>query len=296
MPEPQDDFPPHVSINAKLAEVVEISPQIPAWYDAWKLLGAQSSPEERLKVYQAVRDAGSLPEDAGFYLVAWQVDAITSDRGETELKEWEDRLDEMSRQDGENDGWDDETSSSSPEYENLLKEYYSAWDNLFARTLREFGENEIASLFESDPKQFEQRHEAGRQYFHGPLVPDWLDELVEAVAGCIEADDPLGPLGYRWHEESGFWEFDLYPMPVELVGGAVDGAVVDPGYSLDMTALQAVFDQAKFLYWNTHGYHGSDPPFVSVEGVYEGREMFVRILAAAPEGEEPGMKFQVTRS
>jgi len=292
MSQPHDSFLPYAAIDAKLAETVKTSTQVPPWYNAWKLLGARSSPEERLKVYQAIRDAGSLPEDAGFYLVAWQLDAITSDRGETELKEWENRLDEMIRED---DDWDDERSPSSPEYENLLKDYHSAWDDLFARTLREFGESEIANLFESDPKQFEQRHEAGRQYFHGPLVPDWLDDLVEAIAGCIEADDPMGPLGFRWQEESGFWEIDLYPMPVELVGGAVDGAVVDPGYSLDMTALQAVFEEAKFLSWNTHGYHGSDPPFVSVEGIYEGREMFVRILAAAPEGEEPGMKFQVTR-
>ena len=295
MPEPQDGFPPHAAINAKLAEVVQIAPTVLLGMTPGNCSGPSRLPNERLKVYQAVRDAGSLPEEAGFYLVAWQVDAIASDRGETELREWEDRLDEMNTEGDDEDGWEGETRPASPEYEKLLKEYYKAWDDLFARTLREFGENEIADLFENDRQQFEQRHEAGRQYFHGPPVPDWLEDLVEAVAGCIEVDDPMGPLGYRWHEESGFWEIDIYPMPIELVGGAVDGAVVDPGYSLDLAALQAVFDQAKFLYWNTHGYHGSDPPFVSMEGTYQGREIFVRVLAAAPEGEEPGMKFQVTR-
>ena len=88
---------------------------------------------------------------------------------------------------------------------------------------------------------------------------------------------------------------DLYPTPVELVGGAVDGAIVDPGYSLDLAALHAVFEQVNSLDWNTHGSHGSDPPFVAVEGTFQGREVFLRILAGAPEGEEPGMKLQVTR-
>ena len=148
----------------------------------------------------------------------------------------------------------------------------------------------------TDQEQFQEIDETGRQYFHGPLVPDWLEDLVEAVAGCMEVDEPMGPLGYRWHEEDGdFWEIDLYPTPIELVGGAVDGAIVDPGYSLDLAALQSVFERIDALYWNTHGYHGSEPPFVSVEGIYEGREVFLRVLSAAPDGEEPGMKFQVTR-
>jgi hypothetical protein len=52
-------------------------------------LGRSSTEEERLAVYQAVRNAGDLPEEAGFYLVAWQVDAIASQRAETELRELE---------------------------------------------------------------------------------------------------------------------------------------------------------------------------------------------------------------
>jgi hypothetical protein len=33
-----------------------------------------------------------------------------------------------------------------------------------------------------------------------------VDGLLEAVAGCMEADSPMGPLGMRHHEEEGFWE------------------------------------------------------------------------------------------
>lgn len=36
--------------------------------------------------------------------------------------------------------------------------------------------------------------EAGQSFFHGSLVPVWLDDLVEAIAGCMEADEPTGSL------------------------------------------------------------------------------------------------------
>jgi hypothetical protein len=71
-----DDNLLHVAINAKLAEVVDESPTTPAWRDAWRQLGPESTNEERLAVYQAVRDSGDLPAEGGFYLVSWQVDAI----------------------------------------------------------------------------------------------------------------------------------------------------------------------------------------------------------------------------
>jgi hypothetical protein len=66
-----------------------------AWYAPWSRLDRGSSDEERLKVYQAVRDSNLLPEEAGFYLVSWQIDAITSERASTELRQMETRLDEL---------------------------------------------------------------------------------------------------------------------------------------------------------------------------------------------------------
>ena len=57
-------------------------------------------------------------------------------------------------------------------------------------------------LFREDQKHFDQIVDAGRQYFFGPegnadnLPEVWLHRLVEAVAGCMEADSPMGPLGY----------------------------------------------------------------------------------------------------
>ena len=39
-------------------------------------MSPDTTEEDRLAVYQAIRRAGSLPPEAGFYLVAWQADAI----------------------------------------------------------------------------------------------------------------------------------------------------------------------------------------------------------------------------
>lgn len=161
--------------------MVAAAPTVPAWRNAWMQLGPGSTEEERLTVYQAIRRSGSLPEEAGFYLVAWQADALTSLRAETELCE--------------------------------------------------------------------------------------LDERLE------EVEDAYG------RDEDGRWP--------------AGGALVDPGFSLDLLLLQSLFAEVDDLGWNTYGYHGTESPFVSVEGLYAGRAVFLRVLSAAPEDEEPGMKFRI---
>src|SRR5207253_9016042 len=124
--------------------------------------------------------------------------------------------------------------------------------------------------------------EAGRQFFHGPggddetADDDWLDLLQDAVAACIEADSPLGPLGLRYHEEEGFWEIWIYPTPVELVGGAHDGAVVVPGFRLDLDQLRQEFDTVVAFGWDALGLTGSEGPHVAVEGVFRGREAYLQ--------------------
>jgi hypothetical protein len=94
-------------------------------------------------------------------------------------------------------------------------------------------------------------------------------------------------------DQGRFWEIDLYPTPVELVGGAVDGAIVSPGFSVDLIELQALFETIEAVNWNTHGHHGSEPAFISVEGEYQGREVYLRVLSAAPEDEDPGLKVKI---
>ena len=86
----------------------------------------------------------------------------------------------------------------------------------------------------------------------------WLNALVEAVADCMEAHTPMGAMGWRYQEEDESVELLVYATPVALVGGAHDGAIVVPGFSLDVQALQAVFARVTVLQWQAHGFGPDD--------------------------------------
>ena len=294
-------------IDEKLAEVAAAAPAPLPWHDAWQGLGPRSTNEERLAVYRAVRDAGSLPEEAGFFLVAWAVDVVTDGRAGEGLREYEDRLEEVGRQFGVEEGTPANAEGVPAEYREAMDGLHDASDELYVRTLEEFGEAEIARLFQTDREEFRRRYEVGRQFFHGPGGEDdesdddesddeaWLEELYEAVAGCVEADSPMGPLGQRSWEEDGDWQVWIYPTPVELVGGRHDGEVVAPGITLDLEALREVFESVEAFSWNALALNWPEGPHVSIVGVFQGREVWLQVLAYAPEDEEPGLKYDDTR-
>ena len=155
--------------------------------------------------------------------------------------------------------------------------------------------------FRTDPDEFEQRSDVGREYFHGPCVsddsdvPPWLDRLVETVAENMEAVSAMGPLGFRYGEDDGFWEVILYPTPVELVGGAMDGEVVAPGFTLDLEGLRSAFEQIEALSWNSLGFGEDEGPYMVIEGTFQGQPVYLQVLAHAPEDKEPGMKLDCSK-
>jgi hypothetical protein len=119
-------------------------------------------------------------------------------------------------------------------------------------------------------------------------IPGWLDELVRAVGETMTAQGEPASLGLRFREDEGAWEVLIYPLPVELVGGAHDGAMATPGFSLDVEALRLTFSRVDDLTWNaaTAG-PGEEGPCLSLEGEYRGRSVWLRVLALAPDDEEP---------
>ena len=113
----------------------------------------------------------------------------------------------------------------------------------------------------------------------------WLQELVEAVASCMEAHSAMGGMGWRYQEDDEL---------AELVVGEHDGAIVIPGFCLDVQALQDVFERVTELQWNAQGL--DDGPHISIEGTYQGHHVWLRVLAGAPEDEEPGLKLDTSAS
>jgi hypothetical protein len=297
----RDDDPLHAAIDAKLAQVAAASSTPPPWYEAWAGLGPQSSPEERLAVYRAIRAAGSLPAEAGFFLIAWMADLLASDRAPEGLREAEERLEAVRQKYGLDEDTPAEGDTVPAEYREAMQRCHDAWDALYAATLEGQGEEDMARLVRDCPEEFARQYEAGRQFFHGSGEEDdeadeddWLDLLQDAVAACVEADSPMGPLGLRYREEDGFWEVWVYPTPVELVGGAHDGEVVVPGFRLDLEQFRAAFASLTDFGWNALGLNDPEGPYIYVEGVFRGRQVYLQVLACAPEDEEPGLKFDAT--
>ena len=300
MPEQQDDHPLYAAINATLAEIATGCPSPPSWLEAWSRLSVQATDTERLAVYREVRAAGSVPEEAGFFLVAWLLDKMTDAHVEVGLRESDERLEAVRQKYGLEE--DTPADSDAPaEYREAMRQSHDAWDLLYLQTLSEFCELEMVRLFETDRKQFDRILEVGRQFFHGKEDEadaeddDWLDELGEALVGCVEAEGPLGPLGLRSWEEDGMWEVWVYPKPVELVGGRHDGKIVEPRFSLDLQQLREVFDSIAAFGWQALGLNWPQGPHIYAEGVFRGREVYLQVLAYAPDDEEPGLKVDATQ-
>ena len=205
----RDNDPLHAAIDARLASLVANRPTPPAWAGPWRRLGTESGDDERLAVYRAIRSSGSLPEDAGFYLVSWQIDALADRHAEQALRHIDDQLEALEQAHGVDEGVAWGPGEAPPEYAAVLRRYHDAWDAIFAEQLEQYGEADMARLFREDPEEFRRRSEAGRLFFHEPRrpgseVPAWLDELVEAVADRLTADGPTGPLGFCYGEEEWF--------------------------------------------------------------------------------------------
>ena len=126
--------------------------------------------------------------------------------------------------------------------------------------------------------------------------PPWLETLVDLVSNCIEAHSPMGPLEYRYSAEADIAELIIYPTPVELVGGAVDGAVVVAGVSLDLQMLQSAFERVEAMHWQAQGMgpYDLDGPHLSLEGLYQGYYVWLRVLSEPPEAVEPSLRLDTS--
>ena len=105
--------------------------------------------------------------------------------------------------------------------------------------------------------------------------------------------------GWSWRfalTPEGRVEIVIYPTPVELKGGIVEGTVVFPGFSLDLHQLISVFDRVDEINWRAHGFGpwDHDGPHISIEGTYQKHNVWLQVLAEAPDDAEPGMKLDTT--
>jgi hypothetical protein len=117
--------------------------------------------------------------------------------------------------------------------------------------------------------------------------PEWLSALADLIAEAIIGVDAPAPLGcHFFHNESvDQWEITLFPGATEIVGGRHDGRVKPSPFALDLARLSWVLNDVERFHWQTHSLGDSDDlgPHVSLEGTYEDHNVWLRILAEAPE-------------
>ena len=178
----QNDLP---EVNLKLADIVAGSSVLPPWHDAWRRLSAESTDEESLAVYQAIRDSGYLSEEEGFYFVSRHIEAMTDLEAETKLKDLVNRMEAIEQENGLQDDEPWPEDHVPEEYEELSQKYQDAWDDIFIRKLEAFGERAIADLYRMDGDEFARRYEIGLQFFQEPVKADETvspDELVRVAS------------------------------------------------------------------------------------------------------------------
>ncbi|MEI8375152.1 MAG: hypothetical protein WCJ35_20215 [Planctomycetota bacterium] len=225
---PDDDIF-FAAVNVKLTAIAEASRTPPSWYGDWMRLEPGSTKEERLAVYQAIRDSGCLPEEAGFCLMSWWSEVMADLEAETSLQNLNKRMEAMEKEYESERGELWPNDQVPEEYEELSRQYQDAWDEIFVKKLKAFGEQEIADMYSAAPKQFDRCYEIGLQYLLGPIKAAKAispDELVRVVS-CPNV--PLADLAQQALAREGipaslgnanflswFWDY----------GNAVGGATV----------------------------------------------------------------------
>lgn len=288
-------------IDAKLRELAAQEPQKPGWTAAIESLASAASDESRLAAYQAVRNAGGLPDGAGLFLVTYTIEQIAARAADAPLRKIERRIERLERKYGLREGESWSEGEGPAEYEAARKRQQEIWDEAFRESLVAHGEHEIAELFSRDLPSYTARFSAGRMYFSGMTfsapseLEVWVDDLMQAVSDCIRVDEPIGPLACRYLAEDGMVDVLVYPTPVEIVGGADDGEIVDADFDLDLIRLRELFSSVADFGWSALGLNDEGGPHVWVEGVFRGQTAFLQVLSRAPDDEEPGMKLDTIR-
>ncbi|HQU44370.1 MAG TPA: hypothetical protein PK867_16235 [Pirellulales bacterium] len=315
---------PYEPIDAVLRTAGRELPRLPDWWPRFLELSQNSSDEERLAVYQAVRDDGCLHEDVGSFLVCFMIDErimrasggdgppideratqldaayeqgkIARDKPPPDADSIEGRLAEAMQALFRSD-----LAGPAEEVHAYDAQALEAWRLRLLKELEEHGETQLATTLRRSPCKFASAMRSGRDWLFSP-PPDAarmsaaVQSLFDLMSGCVHSDVTMGPLRCRWRLDLGFGILDvsIYPTPIEKVGGRRDGKLVDADLSrIDLLAMQEIFDEVHEFYWSVESDE-RQYQYVSIEGAYGGFEMVsLGLYAGAPEGEKPVLREDV---
>lgn len=115
--------------------------------------------------------------------------------------------------------------------------------------------------------------------------PPWLQELANAVALQMQPWDEFPPLGCHYVEVEDQWEVTLFAAATELIGGRSDGARHPARFNANLAGISAIFSEVHRFEWQALPVATDDElgAHISLEGTYEGRAIWLRILSHAPK-------------
>jgi hypothetical protein len=176
---PENPYLVDSTLDRKLAQLVAAAPVPLPWSGAWQRLGEQSTPEERLAVYQAVRAAGSLPTAASFCLIAWHLGNVVLACPSEAMQRLRDELAALEECYVVEDGAAFPLGHCSEEFWEVDRCLARAEEVHYAATLAAFGEPEMAGLFRENRAAFDRLYNAGWEFFHGAWWPTHVEKVGE---------------------------------------------------------------------------------------------------------------------
>ncbi len=259
----------HDIIDDKLSAIATSLQEPPSWKEPWLRLGPGSNGEERLSVCQAVRNSGTVPAEAGYFLVSWSIEDLA-------MAVESERVDSLAFMN--------------------LREGRRASDRIFVDLLDQHGEHEMAERFRTDPPEHARRREVGRRFFFGegeeepPQDPAWIKGFVKVLSSSLLTDRTTLPLGFRYWTEGLNWEISVYPIHERGDHEKSEGSGASLPFAWNIEELRSLFDRIAGSGWYAVPSGGTESPYLWIEGKYQKHEVFLRFLPAEPDHLEPGEK------
>lgn len=143
-----------------------------------KELDASAAPGPWIRAAQTLADDAQISPNAALYLIERFLESVTmkAAASDPEMLRIEAELDRVRRAHGLAEDEDWYVHEGPPEWQALNEEWNRRDDALRAAKLREVGRDDLATLLERDPEEFEARSTAGHEDFWG-----WREEEDDAA-------------------------------------------------------------------------------------------------------------------
>lgn len=130
--------------------------------------------------------------------------------------------------------------------------------------------------------------------------PRWLAEMANEITANLHATDLLSPLGCHYHHDldADQWEVSLFASTTHVIGGSLDGLKKRSGFFVDLRCVVQSFSEVRSCNWQSGPMGDRDEvgAHVAIDGDYDGRKIWLRILSSPPESIEHGREARVYKS